>query len=96
MQTIHPAVTLTAKEKARLRQICQEVDPAERSRYQTLTEKFETRSLTDSEYAEYLTLLDKIEAVGVKRLEYLAQIARQRSLSLIEFMRLTGLKSTYA
>ena len=84
---------LTKNEEALLEQIACEITASERRRYEALQEKFEAVTLTDDEYEEFLALSDKIEGAEVKRLEYVALLARQRNLPLLEFMQLCGIKS---
>lgn len=86
---------LTKNEEALLEQIACEITASERRRYEALQEKFEAVTLTDDEYEEFLALSDKIEGVGVKRLEHLAVMAERRSIPLDEFLKRTRLNFFY-
>ncbi|MCC7450285.1 MAG: hypothetical protein IT324_22900 [Anaerolineae bacterium] len=55
-------------------------------RYDELIVKRQANALTDDEYSERLYLTDQIEAVDVERLRYLAELAKQRGVSLTAIM----------
>ena len=58
--------------------------------------KFENETLTESEYEEYLVIVDKVEELGVKRLEYIAEMAARRNIPFVAFLKMTRLNSVHA
>ena len=84
---------LTKNEELALKHIVCEVTTNEWTQYAALMEKFDAETLTEAEHEEFIALFDKIEGVEVKRLEYLAGLARQCGLPLVDFMRFYGVKS---
>jgi hypothetical protein len=87
------ALALTSEEKRRLAEIVHEVPEESRNRYSALVELQREGTLRDEEHEELVRLSDWIELVEVKRLEYLAELARQRSVPLLTLMDLLGIKS---
>src|SRR5258707_15721591 len=68
------------------------VAPAKQHRYEQLRRKCERLTLTESELAEYQSLLQQLEARNVKRLEALTALARRRGTTLRSVMAQLGLK----
>ena len=64
----------------------------EQRRYQQLWHKCENDTLNEEELAEYQTLLSKLEARNVKRIEALIALAQMRGKTLREVMAELGLK----
>ena len=60
----------------------QGIPPHLQERYDLLITKRRADTLTDDEYQELLELSDRIEAIDVKRLEYLSELAKLRQTSL--------------
>jgi len=61
-------------------------------RYNFLVKKRNNETLTDEEYQELLELTTYMENLGVKRLEYLLELAKLRNLSLDEIVEQLQLK----
>ena len=93
MPVAYAAPSLTKMEETLLEQIPREITAAEWTQYNALMEKFEDKTLTEEEYEKFIALSDRIEGVEVKRLEYIAELAQQRGLPIVKFMRLYGIKS---
>lgn len=60
---------------------------SEQKRFYELIEKRQAESISDEELAELIALTDKSEALNVKRLKYLVQLAGLRRKTLREVMR---------
>lgn len=63
-----------------------------RQRYQDLRDKMRAEAITNTEHAELLSLIEKMEAANVERLSHLVQLAQLRQVSLPEVMLQLGLK----
>ena len=64
---------------ARIRRgISQEI----RARYQTLNEKRQAETITDDEYGELLSLIERIEQGDAERMTHLVELAQLRNTSL--------------
>jgi hypothetical protein len=64
---------------------------AAQRRYERLRRKRERTELTEAELAEYQSLLQRLEARNVKRLEALLALAQKRGTTLRGFMKALGL-----
>ena len=64
----------------------------EQRRYQQLWHKCENETLSEEELVEYQTLLSRLEARNVKRIEALIALAQMRGKTLREVMAELGLK----
>ena len=62
----------------------------EQQRYELLRRKCERRTLTESELAEYQSLLQQLETRNVKRVEALIALAELRGMSLRDLMAQFG------
>ena len=60
-------------------------------RYLFLQEKMEVENLSDTEYQELLSLVDKEEKMRNKRFQYLLELPQLRAVSLTELMDKLGL-----
>ena len=60
-------------------------------RYAFLHEKMEVENLSDIEYQELLTLVDKEEKTRNKRFQYLLELSQLRNITLTELMDNLGL-----
>ena len=60
-------------------------------RYAFLQDKMEVEKLSDAEYTELLTLVDKEEKIRNKRFQYLFELSQLRNISLAELMDNLGL-----
>lgn len=87
------ALALNSKEKRRIASIVHEVPNESRARYAALVRKQQETALQDEEQEELVRLSDWIELVEVKRLQYLAELATQRGVSLLTLMDTLGIKS---
>ena len=87
------ALALTSEEKRRIAAIVHEVPKESRARYMVLVRKQREAALQDAEQEELVRLSDWIELVEVKRLEYLAELAAQRGVSLLTLMDTLSIKS---
>jgi len=65
----------------------------EQRRYERLRRKCERRTLTESELAEYQSLLQQLEARNVKRIEALVALAQRRGTTLRDIMAALSLSS---
>lgn len=66
-------------------------------RYADLMAKRQAETLTPDEYAELLTLTQQAEQLQVRRVEYLAELARGRGISLTALMENLGIRpASYA
>lgn len=79
------ALLASIKENSRLPDV-------EQKRYERLRRKCERRTLTEKELAEYQSLLQKLEARNVKRVEALIALAKKRGTTLRGIMAELGLK----
>jgi hypothetical protein len=66
---------------------------AEQRRYDQLRRKYEHRTLTEHELAEYQWLLEQLEARNVKRVEALIALAQRRGTTLQGITAELGLPS---
>ena len=84
------------QDKVLLRKINQTVLPEQdMERYSYLQEKIEVENISDPEYQELLTLVDKEEKIRNKRFEYLLELAQLRNISLSELMNKLGLNVSH-
>ena len=87
------ALALTSEEKRRIAAIVHEVPEESRARYAALVQKQREAALQEEAQEELVRLSDWIELVEVKRLEYLAELATKRGVSLLTLMDTLGIKS---
>jgi len=81
------APNLPQKEAELLLKINQGIIPAEtRARCAALTEKSRQGHITNEEQAELIALVDEIELLNSKRIEYLSQLAHLRQTTLASLM----------
>ncbi|VAW42952.1 hypothetical protein MNBD_CHLOROFLEXI01-2494 [hydrothermal vent metagenome] len=81
------APNLPQKEAELLLKINQGIIPeGTRARCAALTKKSRQGNLTDEEQSELMTLVNQIELLNAKRIEYLAQLASLRKTTLSELM----------
>ena len=80
------------KETELLLKINQGLSQDNQGRYQLLINKRNEENLTEQEYQELLELSDQIEIHQTQRLEYLAQLARLRQISLTDLMTQLSIK----
>jgi hypothetical protein len=78
---------ITTKEAELLQKIKQGLPAETQRRLDLLTAKRRAETLTDEEYEELLALVDEIELRDAKRVEYLAELAQLRNVSLRALMQ---------
>jgi beta-glucosidase-like glycosyl hydrolase len=61
--------------------------------YERLMAKREAEALTQNEYEELLNLSQEIEKLQAQRIEYLAELARLRGISLTKLMENLGIQT---
>lgn len=86
------APRLSAKETELLRQINQGPPAELQRRFDVLRRKRQRAKLSRAEQQELLTLTQQLEQVDVARLQWLAQLAELRQVSLPVLMRQLGLE----
>ena len=84
---------LPGREAELLRQIYQEKRPGFQERFDLLSAKRRSFTLTSEEQEELLHLVDESEAFSVRRLEALGELAQLRQLTLSALMKQLGLKA---
>jgi hypothetical protein len=84
---------LLIEETALLQEICKEIPPELKDRYETLADKRDDEILTEAEYAEIIDLSNQIEWFGVTRIEALAKLATIRQVPLLKLMDDLGIQS---
>jgi hypothetical protein len=82
VQTKRKVPSLSKEQSILLQQINQSIPSKLQERYDVLITKRRADNLTDEEYQELLELSDRVEAIDVKRLEYLSELAKLRQTSL--------------
>lgn len=88
------APSLSTDETELLLKINQGLSSDIQTRYQLLIQKRNDETLTEPEYQELLQLTDKVELHQAQRLDYLAQLAQLRQISLTDLMTQLGIKPT--
>ncbi|CCI02114.1 MAG: STAS/SEC14 domain-containing protein [Microcystis sp.] len=88
----HHAPSLSKDETELLLKINQGLSQDNQGRYQLLINKRNEENLTEQEYQELLKLSDQMEIHQTQRLEYLAQLAQLRQISLTDLMTQLSIK----
>jgi len=83
---------LTRSETELLKKINTGAPSVIQKRYNSLIKKRNNETLNDEEYQELLELTAYMENLGVKRLEYLVELAKLRNFSLDEIVEQLQLK----
>ncbi len=83
---------LTHNETELLKKINSGAPTVIQKRYDFLVKKRKNETINDEEYQELLELTAYMENLGVKRLEYLLELAKLRNLSLDEIVEQLQLK----
>ncbi len=86
------APSLPRKEAELLQKINQGLSVEMQQRFNLLTAKRRAETLTSEEYQELLELVDEIELRDAKRVEYLAELAQLRNISLRMLMKQLGIR----
>ncbi len=87
------APSLPQDETRLLVKINQGVPPEVQERYNELIDKRRAESLVSDEYDELSRLTNQVENLEARRVEYLAELARLRGLSLTKLMKNLGIGS---
>ena len=82
---------LSSEETGLLRKINQGIPQALNERYQVLLEKRDAETLSQVEYEDLLAVGERIEAIGVKRIEALAKLSTIRQVPLLTLMDSLGI-----
>ncbi|PZV11277.1 MAG: STAS/SEC14 domain-containing protein [Pseudanabaena sp.] len=82
VQTKRKTLSLPNDQSILLQQITECIPSNLQKRYDLLISKRQDNSLTDEEYQELINLGEHIEAIDVKRLENLTELAKLRQTSL--------------
>ncbi len=82
----HQSPSLSKDETELLLKINRGISQNIQQKYQILINKREQETLTEQQYQELLQLTDKVEIHQAQRLEYLAQLAQLRQISLTDLM----------
>ncbi len=85
------APSLPQDEARLLLKINQGLSPEVQTRYDDLIARRRAESLTTDEYDQLLRLTDQIENLEVRRMEYMAELARLRQTSLTKLMENLGI-----
>jgi hypothetical protein len=93
LQAQRKAPHMPEYEAALLDRIYQAKRPGFRERFDELSSKFRTSTLTPEEHEEMLRLTDEAEAFDVQRLEALGELAKIRKMTVPALMRKLGLKA---
>lgn len=86
------APSLSKDESALFAIINQGLSLEAQSRYDYLKERLQNETLTPSEHAELLKMIDKIENADARRIEAIGQLAALRNVPVEEVLRSLGLK----
>lgn len=86
------APQLSGSESELLAKINQGVPVELQNRYDALIAKRRASTLTETEHSELLRLTDQVEGLDKRRVEYLAELARLRKISLRALLKDLGIK----
>ncbi len=87
VKTKRKILSLPNDQSLLLQQITQYIPDQLQDRYDFLISKRQDNTLTDQEYQELINLGEHIEAIDVKRLENLTELAKLRQTSLNELIQ---------
>jgi hypothetical protein len=93
LQAQRKASSLPRTEAELLLKINQGIPSDTQKHYKKLLVKREAENLTNNEYRELLDLTEQIEKLQAQRIEYLAELARMREISLITLMENLGIQT---
>lgn len=93
LQAQRKASSLPQKEAELLLKINQGIPPDTQRHYNELITKREAENLTTNEDRELLYLTEQIEQLQTQRIEYLADLARLRGISLTALMENLGIQT---
>jgi hypothetical protein len=93
LQAQRRAPSLPKAESELLLKINQGIPEDVWKRYNDLITKRRAETLTPDEYDELLRLTDQIEALNVRRIEYLSELASLRKTSLSNLMEQLGIRT---
>ncbi|MCC5600149.1 STAS/SEC14 domain-containing protein [Nostoc favosum] len=93
LQAQRKASSLPQTEAELLLKINQGIPSDTQNHYNELLSKREAENITSNEYRELLNLTEQIEKLQAQRIEYLAELARLRGISLIALMGNLGIQT---
>lgn len=93
LQAQRKAASLPQIESDLLLKINQGMPATLRKRYYELIERRRAETLTHEEYSELLRLTAQVENLQAERVEYLAELARIRKMTLTTLMKDLGIKT---
>ncbi|MCC5629506.1 STAS/SEC14 domain-containing protein [Nostoc sphaeroides CHAB 2801] len=93
LQAQRKASSLPQTEAELLLKINQGIPSDTQNHYNELLSKREAENITSNEYRELLNLTEQIEKLQAQRIEYLAELARLRGISLIALMENLGIQT---
>lgn len=93
LQAQRRAPSLPKAESELLLKINQGIPGDVQKRYKDLIAKRRSETLTPDEYDELLRMTDQIEALNVRRIEYLSELASLRKTSLSNLMEQLGIRT---
>ena len=93
LQAAQKARNLSKSESELLMKINQPVTAATSQRYAELISKRRAETLTSDEYAELLTVGERVEQLETQRMEALAELARLRKTTLTALMKNLGIRT---
>lgn len=89
----HRAPRLSARETELLREINRGLSPGDWQRYRELIAKRRAEALSPAEQNALIALSDEIEAINVRRIERLVELAHLRNTPLETLMAQLGIKA---
>ncbi len=84
-------IGLPAAEAALLERINEGLPGGTWARYQSLKEKRDVGTLTDTEHAELIRLVNQVELWNARRLEAVAELAKLRGMQFADLVKQLGL-----
>ena len=97
LQAQRKAPSITQSEADLLLKINQGIPDTLRERYDDLIRRRKQEALTPAEQIEILRLGEQVEKLETQRIEYLAELARFRKVTLVGLMKNLGIRTpTYA
>lgn len=82
---------LSRSETELLQRINEGLPEATWERYEALKKKRDAETLTETEHAELIRLVNEVEGWNVRRLEWVAELAKQRGVRFQDLVRELGL-----
>ena len=92
MHNKRKALSLTQIESELLLKISKGIPPDIQARYSNLIAKRQSETLTPNDHDELLRPTRKVEKLEARRVEYLAELARLRGISMTALMKNLGIR----